>query len=483
MMNRFFIKSFFIFSILRASSSFAAEAGEGCTLEHLFYPATCVGATTYVRDYPSAERSSGPYKVTKSLVRTEEGVIGELQLLRSSTLSKFSHNTTVARTKGCLEGICVGQLVRVPNQTQTYKVLGYYTQDNAMVLGICETGACNQGSNHIAVNVSRERVRPTDKVSFGEDQAKSVDNSVLAEIEREFQQFDGITMAQYLNLKKNRNSDLLNAQRMVKQYLDSTALQLTSDPSIATQNEINAEFNRRQQFYKSPLMIQTGLEIVAHELLKPQEKIQCPVVATALRFVALGVDGWGNKTPGLDYINNQLMIVHLYAAMVERNHGNALPCEQEFSDLTIKNPSLKNQYRPGCGPNSWDVRCQTEKGKFWDTETLMAITKLARTYVKNDYSFSGGGGSSRSGFFGMSKGYYASYETSIYFDAPEKAQRRWATLVFEYERPRPRGALFDSTVSIIPSEGDTRVRKEEVPRVNSQQVMFEYGKLAEAFLD
>ncbi|MFS4458783.1 hypothetical protein [Bdellovibrio sp. HCB2-146] len=326
-------------------------------------------------------------------------------------------------------------------------------------------------------------------ISFGihanasmSDTAKSVDKAALADLEREFQSFKGITMNQYLQLKKNHNPELLSAQRMMHQYIQSSIVQLVSNPGVATEEELQAEFHRRQQFFKSPVIFQTGLEIIAHELLKPVEEMKCSTVVTTLRFIALGVDGNGQETPGLDYVRNQLMLMHLYIAYVENKEKNSLPCQQEILDYTIQNPSLKNQYRPGCNQNSWDVSCHTDKGKFWDSETRLALMKIVRAYNDSDnFYFNGGGGRFRYGILGTGKGYSSSYETGTYLDAPTVKNRRPVLMIYQYQRPRPSGSLFDSQMQMSNFEGRD-VSPSEVPKINSQQVFDEYRKLAEGFL-
>ncbi|MFS4458784.1 hypothetical protein [Bdellovibrio sp. HCB2-146] len=322
-------------------------------------------------------------------------------------------------------------------------------------------------------------------VTFANSTVKNMDLQALADLESEFKVFEKISMAQYLRLKETKDARLVNAQTMVHQYIDSSVLQVVPAPDKATQDEINAEYERREQHFHNPVMFQTGLEIIAHELVKPADEMKCPLVFKTLRFLALGVDGLGKTTPGLDYRRNQLMLLHLYAAYVSNSEENALPCEDELNSYIRANPSLKNTYRPGCELQPWDITCLVTNGRYGDVESLIAAVKLARAFGSRDiYSFNGGGGSFRYGIFNTKSGFQGRYRAETYFDSPEQKNRRWAKAELVYSNPHPKNWLFNSSLRLAGFDyQDSAVAPaHEISKAYSDSVFIEYGNLAKSFL-
>lgn len=323
-------------------------------------------------------------------------------------------------------------------------------------------------------------------MTFANSTVKNLDPQALADLANEFKAFEKVSMSQYLRLKESKNSQLANAQTMVLQYIDSSVLQVVPAPDRATQDEINAEYERREQYFRNPVMFQTGLEIIAHELVKPADEMKCPLVFKTLRFLALGVDGLGKTTPGLDYRRNQLMILHLYSAYVSNSEESSLPCEDELNSYIRTNPSLKNTYRPGCELQPWDITCLVTNGRYGDVESRIAAVKLARAFGARDiYSFDGGGGSFRYGVLKMKSGIQGRYTAGTYFDSPEQKNRRWAKIEFAYSNPHPRGWLFNSSLRLIglDYEDSSVAPANEIPKMYSDVVFTEYGKLAKTFLN
>ncbi|MNL00921.1 hypothetical protein D3C87_1213690 [compost metagenome] len=392
----------------------------------------------------------------------------------------------------------MGNLVTVKNRPGTYRVVGKLGDNYHFAVAYCADNSCNvaQGSSIVLLREPKDLNR-TETIDVKNN--SRIDQSAITDIQNEFQRFEKISMEQYLALKKQKSPQLLNAQRMVYQFLQSSLIEILPPPIRATEEELENGFLVRQQVFNSPIIIQTGLEIIANELLK-SEDLQCKTVINAIRFISVAADPSGNQTPGLDYVRNQLMIMHLVSAYVNNQVKGALPCQKEINDATILDPTLKDQYRPGCGPDSYMPDCNLSRGKFWDSETRMGVMTLGRAFGQTYYPFNGGGGSFRSGIFGQTKGYSASYSTATYFDAPGMKNRRHVGLQFYYDRPRLKGNLLDSAVvyksirtdedpnaksgwkSLAPS-ADDGVRTSELPKMDSQSVMVLFRSLAQDFIN
>lgn len=454
----------------------------------------CKNDIVYIKTNNTSGRMTDPYKVVKATSALS------ITILDLQTGREYEEDiSSLSAPRGCSAfGFCFGDLVTVENRPGTYRVVGKLGDNYHFAVAFCTDSSCNvtQGSS-IVLSREPKQLKRTTTVEVKNN--SRIDQSVITDIQNEFRGFDNISMTQYLALKKQKNPQLLNAQRMVHQLLQSSLIEMLPPPIRATEEELEEAFLTRQQVFNSPVIIQTGLEIIANELLKTED-LQCKTIVNAIRFISVAADPSGNQTPGLDYVRNQLLIMHLTAAYVNKQAKGSLPCQNEINDATILDPSLKNRYRPGCGPNSYSPDCDMSRGKFWDAETRMGVMVLGRAFGQPYYSFNGGGGPFRDGIFNQTKGYSANYSTATLFDAPGVSKRRAVGIDFYYTRPRLRGHILDSIVvfksirtdedpnansgwqTLGPSAPDG-VRKSELPEMDSQSVMVLFKNLAQDFLN
>jgi hypothetical protein len=200
-----------------------------------------------------------------------------------------------------------------------------------------------------------------------------LENDIVQDITTQFAPFKSLNWKQYLALKESKNAKLLDAQRMMHQYLQSTSVTMMPGPTIELGDWVKI-FNGRPQIFDNPVIVQTGLEVLSQEIMK-QEQAQCLTISNTLRFIASGVNQWGGKGfPGLDYRRNQLVILHMFAAYADNQFPDILPCQSDINDLAKNYPELRDKTAPGC------VRC--EKGKFVDRETRISTMVLARTFLQ-----------------------------------------------------------------------------------------------------
>lgn len=200
-----------------------------------------------------------------------------------------------------------------------------------------------------------------------------LENDIVQDITTQFAAFKSVNMQQYLVLKKNKNAGLLNAQRALHQYLQSTSVTMMPAPLVDLGSGWAKILDSRPQIFENPVIVQTGLEILSQEILK-QQQAQCLTVTNTLRFIAGGVNQWGKGFPGLDYRRNQLVILHMFAAYTDNQFPNILPCQEDINNLAKNYPELKNQTAPGC------LICET--GKFVDRETRISVMVLAKPFLQ-----------------------------------------------------------------------------------------------------
>jgi hypothetical protein len=108
------------------------------------------------------------------------------------------------------------------------------------------------------------------------------DTGALQELQTMFAPFTRVSFNEYLQLKKANNSQLLEAQASLSQYLISTDDILAPIPENPNHYAEVREMNERPQLFENPMMMQTALEVISHELIK--EAPQCKIIVKAIRF-------------------------------------------------------------------------------------------------------------------------------------------------------------------------------------------------------
>jgi len=282
------------------------------------------------------------------------------------------------------------------------------------------------------------------------------ETEVVNELTTQFAPFKAINMDQYLALKHGKNAKLLEAQRNLYQYLQSTSIKMMPGPKEATGSWIEI-LDSRQQVFDNPAIVQTGLEILSREILK-NEEAQCPTIINTIRFISGGIKQRGHQVPGLDYRRNQLLILHMLAAYSDDQYKNILPCQDVISDLTKRFPELKNQTFPNC------PTCTP--GKFFDRETRFSMMVLAKSFLywmpQKNFNLWG----AKSGF----GGYMESLHLPVYINPPGE-DRGWEEDFFiQIKGP------FDAKAFVNVKDPDTVYGG--IPERDSMQVMEMYAELA-----
>lgn len=442
----------------------------------------CAGDVVYAQDNRnSSRRSIGPIKI-------EGGSSTEVAVhdLKSDSRYNLSNITfSFAKTTGCgANKICVGNLVRATDYDDTFKVVGIYASSTErgeqFAVAVCSDRSCAATAEPY-FNFEGRELSKAQAVKQEFAKSKRIDSQVLQELQDQFRPFDNISPSQYLALKNAKNNLLLEAQKNLSQYLQSTVTELLPPPGRASAEQIRRANDLRQQFFASPTMVQTGFEILANELLKPENQVQCSLVVNTIRFAALGSDPWGRKAPGLDYVRNQLLIVHLYASYVRDMMRNALPCQAEINSQPMVRPELYEQYHPGC-PDT-DTDCELDRNRYVDAETRLGIMKMAKAFSDRDsFDFEGGMKRKSGGLFGNKHGFIARYTSTGLMDSGSSSNRRQVGLVFYYDSLQSDGAILNSSVSYEPLNGRRAAPANLIPNLNSQQVMSLYQSLASEFL-
>jgi hypothetical protein len=203
--------------------------------------------------------------------------------------------------------------------------------------------------------------------------------------------------------------------------------------------------NERPQLFENPMMMQTALEVISHELIK--EAPQCKIIVKAIRFMG---DGVNSKTlPGIDPEGNMLLITHLFFSYAYQENHSMLPCQGELERAGLERIERFTGYR--------------------DLETRQALTKLSRYYFPNEeYDFN----YRReyiSGFLGMSKGVQDNFSTTLKF------QNTRAAVTISYRYPHRSGQFLHSWSQFTNPAQNERVG-------TSQDVIRRYNDLARPYL-
>lgn len=271
------------------------------------------------------------------------------------------------------------------------------------------------------------------------------DTGALQELQTMFAPFAKVSFNQYLQLKKSNNSQLLEAQASLSQYLISTDDILAPIPESPHHTQEIREMNGRPQLFENPMMMQTALEVISHELIK--EAPACKIIVKAIRFMGDGVNG--KTLPGIDPEGNLLLITHMFFSYAYQENHAMLPCQRELEMAGIERIGLDTGYH--------------------DLETRQALTKLARYYFRNeDYDFD----YRReyiSGFFGMSKGVQDNFSKTL------RLQNTPVAVTISYRYPHRPGQFLHSW-----SEFANPAQQERVG--TSQDVIRRYNDLARPYL-
>jgi len=206
-------------------------------------------------------------------------------------------------------------------------------------------------------------------LSFG----YSIDVALLSELEQGFSNYSHLNFQQYLQLKANRDAKLLQAQRLVFQYLQSTPFQVMPETTSLTDLQWQQIVRSQNHLYANPVMFQTGLEILSNELMLPLQGRQtdCRMVGKTLRFLSYGV-GKDQTTSKMKSLESELIIMHIYAAFIgAKSFSQNFPCVEEFANIEIAQvkPELK------CPPRTNQI-CS-----YFDRESIYAIARLAGEYT------------------------------------------------------------------------------------------------------
>ncbi|MFS4458782.1 hypothetical protein [Bdellovibrio sp. HCB2-146] len=462
-----------------------AARPQNCSPQDLFNrdQYVCAGEIVYAQDNRnSSRRSIGPLKIEGT--SSTEVAIHDIKSNSRYNLSNITFS--FAKTAGCgTNKICVGNFVRATDYDDTFKVVGIYASSNErgeqFAVAVCRDRSCSTTSEPY-FNFEGRELSKAQAVKQEFAKSKRIDSQVLQELQDQFRPFDNISPAQYVALKKAKNSSLIEAQRNLSQYLQSTVTELLPQPGRASAEQIRRANDLRQQFFASPTMVQTGFEILSNELLKPENQIQCSVVVNALRFTALGSDPWGRKAPGLDYVRNQLLVVHFYASYVRDMMKNALPCQAEINSQPMVRPELYEQYHEGCS-DAADTECELDRNRYVDAETRLGIMKMARAFNDRDsFDFEGAIKRKSGGLFGNKHGFIARYTSDGLMNSASSSERGRVGLVFYYDSLQLDGAILNSSVSYEPLNNRWAAPASQVPNLNSQQVMSLYSSFAKEFL-
>ncbi|MFS4459129.1 hypothetical protein [Bdellovibrio sp. HCB2-146] len=242
-----------------------------------------------------------------------------------------------------------------------------------------------------------------------------LDQAVVQEIGAQFASFKSINLQQYNQLKQSQNAQLLEAQRSLYQFLQSTMITTMPEPTKGAGDvkDWADMLDRRTQLFDNPVIVQTGFEILARELSKGIEGAQCSTVRNTIRFISTGVPSWGGKTPGLDYRNNLLLTAHMFSSYVDGQLPKILPCQDEILDFTKVQPELKFKKHENC----WDC----SPGKFIDLDTRVSLQVLAMPFlaVTPFMRMSIAGGDT-----GLFKSYVQSQFTHVFLTPPENKVAR-----------------------------------------------------------
>jgi len=242
-----------------------------------------------------------------------------------------------------------------------------------------------------------------------------LDQAVVQEIGAHFESFRTIDLSKYNQLKQTQNSQLLEAQRSLYQFLQSTMITTMPEPTKGAGDVKNwpQMLDRRTQLFDNPVIVQTGFEILARELSKGTKGAQCSTIRNTIRFISTGVPNWGGKTPGLDYRSNLLLTAHMFSAYVDGQIPNLLPCQDEIQDFTKVYPELKHKTPANC----W----LCEAGNFEDLDTRVSLQVLAMPFLAvTPFMKMSFAGSDRS----FAKAYTQSQRTHVFLTPPEKKSAR-----------------------------------------------------------
>jgi hypothetical protein len=221
------------------------------------------------------------------------------------------------------------------------------------------------------------------------------DMGVIQELQTMFAPFAKISSVQYFQLKNSKNTQLLEAQASLYQYLASTDDILSPAPARSNHYQEVAGMNARPQLFENPIMMQTALEVISHEFIKgdPGDDFKgpvpnCPLIVKAIRFMG---DGVGKSSPGIDAEGNMLLIMQMFYSYNKNETMFMLPCQREM-DMVGGERGVEG---------------------YNDLETRRALEKLAGNYTRTgefefDYSRE-----YITGFFGSNQGKQVNLSTNV----------------------------------------------------------------------